>query len=57
MYAEYAYDTEVWNDQFDGCPKEFLVGLLKAMVKLRLKTGDTHWWNNSRSYHEEQTTT
>ncbi|KAF2869197.1 hypothetical protein BDV95DRAFT_578585 [Massariosphaeria phaeospora] len=52
IYADQATALTCWTSQFKGCPKDFLVDVMTAMVKLRPATAKAPWKKCSGSYRE-----
>jgi hypothetical protein len=43
-----------WMDEFDNCPKEFLVDAMTALVTQRKRLGQQPWEADCRPYHEKE---
>jgi hypothetical protein len=52
--ANHAHVHDTWNDGFNHCPKEFLVDVMKAMVRLRPAPALRPWLASCDYYHESE---
>ncbi|KAF2121757.1 hypothetical protein BDV96DRAFT_639844 [Lophiotrema nucula] len=51
MWANRAHAVG-WKDDFEHCPKDFLISLLQAMVTVRPYINEEPWKENRKDYHE-----